>query len=1150
MSSFVHLHTHSHYSLLDGLGRIEDLIEAAKKNGMTALALTDHGVLYGAIEFYQKCLKAEIKPIIGMEAYLSDEPISQTSTRQQKPYHLILLAKNKTGYRNLLQLTSVAHLKGFYYKPRIDWELLHEHSDGLICLTACLNGPIARPISQKNEALARENLKKLQKIFGPEDLYLEMQHRPTLADQSLVNNTLKKYAQEYNLPLVATNDIHYVEAQDALAHDILICLQTKAKVSDKDRMSYLGEDFSLLSTEEMQEHFADTPEALTNTVKIAERCNLEIELGKITLPQFNVPDGLTAEEYVRQLCLQNIPRRFGCAYEELDHDIRDRLDYELDIIFKTGFTAYFLIVQDFVNWAKNNGIVVGPGRGSAAGSLVSYLLNITNVDPIKYKLLFERFLNPERISMPDIDMDFADTRREDVLKYVEERYGHDRVAQIITFGTMAARAAVRDVGRVLGYGYGFCDRISKLIPMFTTLTDALEKVRELKELYEQDDQAKRLIDMAKQLEGIARHSSTHACAVLITKDPLVSYVPLQHASSDDQTVISQYSMHPVEDLGLLKMDFLGLKNLTILENALRIIRKTTGQKIGLDAIPLDDAQTFQLLQKGDTTGVFQLESSGMTRYLKKLKPTSIEDIIAMISLYRPGPMEFIEDYINGKQNKIKISYLHPDLEPILSSTYGIAVYQEQVLEIARKLAGFTYGQADILRKAVGKKIKKLLDEQEELLVSGMIKNKIPADTAKKIWDFIVPFARYGFNRSHAASYALISFQTAYLKAHYPAQFMAALLTADQDDMDKIVREVHECSKMGLHILPPDVNESFESFSVVLDNEQKPTKDIRFGLNAIKNVGQHISAAIITERKSNGTFASLEDFLKRIHDKDLNKKSLECLIKCGALDRFGERGQMLANLDELLSFNKKLQSENKRGVTNLFADLPIQISSGLVVRSADPADSWQCLAWEKELLGLYITNHPFKPYLKWLEGTIDLIAGISATDGQEKTVAGIVTILHKIVTKSGEPMLFVTIEDSTATMEIIVFPKLLASQPHLFEMGKLLLAKGKISAKDDSPKLLIDQIQELTPETVARFQDQWKNKLKLWLHLSEDFNKEKLGVLKVLLEQYPGSIPVYLVLHNGSERRLKTTMKVSISEGLQQRVENLIGTGKWVIEERA
>ncbi|MBI4091059.1 MAG: DNA polymerase III subunit alpha [Candidatus Komeilibacteria bacterium] len=1139
--SFVHLHTHSHYSLLDGLGTVPKLVAAAKRHKMTALALTDHGVLYGAVEFYQECLKNDIKPIIGIEGYLTDGTMTEQD-RSIKPYHLILLATNTTGYKNLLKLTSEAHLKGFYYKPRFDWETLARYSDGLIALTGCLSGPLSKPIIAGDDDLLKINMVKLLDIFSRDNVYLELQNRPTLPEQSRINSTLKRMSRDYGVKLVATNDVHYITTEDAAAHDVLLCMQTKAHLSDKNRMSYLGEDVSLLSDEQMAELFQETPEALAATQEIADRCSLEIELGKINLPYFEIPGGRTSDEYLQELAYGGVARRYGVSLTEASPELHQRLEYELEVIKKTGFADYFLIVQDFVNWAKDQNIMVGPGRGSAAGSLVSYLIGITNIDPLAYNLLFERFLNPERISMPDIDMDFADTGRDRVLKYVEDKYGSDHVAQIITFGTLAARAAVRDVGRVMGLSYNYCDRIAKLIPLFTSLADALKKVSELKTLNDEDPQAKELLDMAQKVEGIARHASTHACAVIITKDPLINHVPLQYSSSTPDAIISQYSMHPVEELGLLKIDFLGLKNLTILQTAVEIIEKTAQVSVNLDTLPLDDTETFKLLQRGDTTGIFQLESDGMTRYLKKLKPTEIEDIIAMVSLYRPGPMEFIDEYIAGKNGKRTIEYLHPKLAPLLDKTYGIAVYQEQVLQIARDLAGFTYGEADILRKAVGKKIKKLLVEQSEKMIKGMISRGIETKTAEKIWEFILPFARYGFNRSHAASYAIIAYQTAYLKSHYPAQFMAALMTADQGNTDKIARQVHECHKIGLVVQPPDINESFNTFSVVVDPQTNEiTNNIRFGLNAVKNVGDHISHVIIRERKDHGRFTSVEDFLSRINDKDLNKKSLESLVRCGALDSIGERSQLLGNLENLLTYNKKTQNDHRLGQENLFADLPLaSATSKLKLDTAPELSTMQKLAFEKELLGLYISDHPFKQYLEALP-TVTRLSNLYNRTAQDMViVAGIITATKKIVTKNGKPMLFVTIEDSTDSMELVVFPKLVEQNPGIWYEQTLVQATGKLSDKEGIPKILVEHAELLTEEKMQRAQRSTDAGKKLWLRLPHGWSKENIQELKSVLEKYPGSMSVYLIMQNGAERKIKTSLKVAHSRQLTDMLTRLIG----------
>src|SRR6056297_92925 len=745
--SFVQLHNHTHYSLLDGLTKIDELVEAVKKEGSPAVAITDHGVMYGVIEFYQKCLKEGIKPIIGMEGYLAPNSRFDKSSKEDKSnYHLLLLAKNNQGYKNLIKLTTLAHLEGFYYKPRMDWEILEKYKEGLIACSACLGGEIPQLIIAGKKEKAKKRIKEYNNLFGQDNFYLEIQPHPNLEHQEEVNTKLIEYSRELGVPLVATTDSHYINKEDAEVQDILLCLQNKKKIEDKDRMSMMEDDFSLKSNREIKEHFKEVPEALENTLKIAEKCNVEIELGKTQLPYFEVPDNFNEDSYLRKLCQDGLKERYGLSYEDIDQERQERLDFELSVIEKMGWPSYFLIVADFVTWAKKQGIVVGPGRGSAAGSFVSYLLGITNLDPLKYDLLFERFLNPERVSMPDIDLDFADTRRDEVIRYVEEKYGKENVAQIITFGTMAARAALRDVGRVLGYSYDYCDRIAKLIPMFSKVEEALEKVEELKEIYQKDEEARKALDYSRKIEGVARHASTHACGVLITKDPLINYTPLQYASSSDRSIVSQYSLHPVEDLGLLKMDFLGLKNLTIIELAINIIKNTQGKEIIINDIPLEDEETYKLFQEGETTGVFQFESSGIKRYLRELKPSQFEDVIAMVALYRPGPMEWIPDYIKGKYGQKEISYLHPKLKPILDKTYGVAIYQEQVMQIARTLAGFSMGEADILRKAMGKKIPELLAKQKENFITGCVKNGINKELAEKIFSFIEPFAGYGFNR--------------------------------------------------------------------------------------------------------------------------------------------------------------------------------------------------------------------------------------------------------------------------------------------------------------------------------------------------------------------------------------------------------------------
>ncbi len=1081
--SFVHLHVHSHYSLLDGLSQIDDIVKFAKEDGAKAIALTDHGVLYGAIEFYQKAMKAGVKPIIGIETYMApDSRFNKTYTKGEKmSYHLILLAKNYEGYKNLIKITSTGHLEGYYYKPRIDWEYLQEHCQGLIACSACLGGEISSLFKRGKDEEAKKRSQEFRDLFGVDNYYLEIQHHPDLPEQAPVNAKMIALARELGIGLVATNDSHYVNKDDDEAQDILLCLQNKVKKADTNRLSMLGGDYSLISGHKMKELFKDTPEAITNTVKIADMCNVEIELGKIQLPHFAVPEGLDGNSYLRHLAEEGLVKRYGKTYDTIEPVYRERLDYELKIVEKMGWPSYFLIVADFVNWAKNNKIVVGPGRGSAAGSLICYAIGITNLCPIKYDLLFERFLNPDRISMPDIDMDFADTRRDDVINYVQEKYGHDHVAQIVTFGTMAARAALRDVGRVLDYPYDFCDKLSKAVPMFTTLSKAIKEVTEFQELYKNPD-AKRIVDYALKLEGVARHSSVHACGVLITKDPLTENVPVQYASTSDKTIVSQYSLHPTEDLGLLKMDFLGLKNLTIIESAIRIIRNTRGLELNMDSIPLDDAKTYELFQAGETTGVFQFESSGMKRYLRDLKPNDLEDIIAMVALYRPGPMEWIPDYISGKHGR-KFTYLHPKLEPILKTTYGVAIYQEQVMRMARDLAGFSMGEADVLRKAMGKKIAKLLEEQKQKFIDGCVKNGIDSKLATTIFSFIEPFAGYGFNRSHAACYAMVAYQTAYLKANWPAEFMAALLTSDQGDTDRMAIEIEECRNMGVEVKQPDINQSFESFTVVTSGtashqiaaKDEKVKTIRFGLKAIKNVGEHIAETIIAERKKSGPFVDMSDFLERVGDKDLNKKSLESLIRSGAFDQFADRGRLLANIEVMLNFHRNLNKKDDSNQASLFgATVMVAARPKLNLVAEATVNNSDKLAWEKELLGLYVSEHPFNEYKKFLKGlTIPISQLKTMTPGCEVKIAGVITTVKKILTKKNDNMLFVKLEDGLDNVEILVFPTLLKVDPEMWQSGQTIICSGSISDKDNDVKILANAAQVLRLDSLSADMDKFK-----------------------------------------------------------------------------
>jgi DNA polymerase III subunit alpha len=1072
--SFVHLHNHTHYSLLDGLTKIDEMVKYAKEQGSPAVAITDHGTMYGVIEFYEKCKKEGIKPIIGVETYLAPRGrMLKETVEDRSNNHLLLLAKDNAGYKNLIKLVSAAHLEGFYYKPRIDWELLQKYHGGLIACTACLGGEIPRLIEAGQIDKARKRILEYNELFGQGNFFLELQDHPQLAGQAECNAQMVEFSRELGIPLVATNDIHYFRKDDAEAQDILLCLQNKKKVEDEDRMNMMGTDFSMRSNEEMIAAFKDIPEAAANTLKIAEMCNVEIPLGQIQLPFFPVPAGFDEFSYLEHLAREGLKKRYGKTYEAIDQVKKDRVDYELSVIKKMGWPSYFLIVADFINWAKDSGIIVGPGRGSAAGSLVCFLIGITNIDPLEYDLLFERFLNPERISMPDIDTDFADTGRDAVIRYVEGKYGKDHVSQIITFGTIAARASMRDVGRVLDMPYDFCDKLAKAIPMFTDLSEALENIKEFKDLYDKEPDAKKIIDYALRLEGVARHASTHACGVLITKDPLTEYVPIQYASTSDLTVVSQYSLHPIEDLGLLKMDFLGLKNLTIIESALKIIKRTQGVELKMDKFPLDDKLTYKLFQDGETTGVFQFESSGMKRYLKELKPSVFEDIIAMGALYRPGPMEWIPDYIAGKLGTKKVKYLHPKLKPILDKTYGVAVYQEQVMQIARDLAGFTMGQADVLRKAMGKKIAKLLAEQKEKFVDGCVKNGVAKELGEEVFSFIEPFAGYGFNRSHAACYAMTSFQTAYLKAHYPAEFMAALLTSDQQDIDRIAIEIEECRNMGLKVLAPDVNESFASFTVVKD-EASGEEFIRFGLNAIKNVGEHIVDVIIDERKANGKYKDIFDLLERIVDKDLNKKSLESLTKCGALDQFGDRGMLLANMESLLEYNKEVSRNRDSKQSSLFGNSSSVLPNRIKLDKITTVGQQEKLAWEKELLGLYLSAHPFNDFKKHLGNFISPINSLASHLNEDAVrTSGVITLIKKIITRSNKPMLFVKIEDAVASTELLIFPNLYETTVSLWQEGKVVLAQGKVSDKDQEIKLLVDKAAILSLDRLGESIDEFK-----------------------------------------------------------------------------
>lgn len=1064
--SFVHLHCHTHYSLLDGLPKPKAYLKKAASTGARALAITDHGNLYGAIEFYKAAREVDIKPIIGMEAYTArTSRHSKQAGIDNQIGHMILLARTQEGYENLMQLSTRSHLEGFYYKPRIDWELLKEYGNGLTLLTGCLNGDVPKLLLANKPEEAEQLLREFQSMVGDENVFLELQDHPHLMEQGILNERLIALSGRTGVPLVGTNDCHCIEKEDREAHDILLCVQTGAQVNQENRFRMEGE-FYMRSPEDMARAFSETPQAVASTLAIADSCSLDIPInGKSILPVFDTPFQKTDADYLRELCLEGVAVRYG---DSPAPEVMERLDYELGVVHTMGFDAYFLIVQDFVAFAKNSGIVVGPGRGSAAGSIIAYCLLITDIDPLRYGLLFERFLNPERVSMPDIDIDFADNRRDEVLNYVVQKYGKDRVAQVITFGTMAARAAVRDVGRALGMVYGDVDVIAKLIPARPgiKLKEAMEQEPELRSRHESNPSVKKLLDLAIKLEGVVRHASVHACAVVISDLPLVKYTPLQTppgASSED-AVITQYDMHCIEAIGLLKMDFLGLKNLTILEYAMEIIRRTKQVSIVMEELPLDDTATFELMARGDTTGVFQFESPGMRRYLKQLKPSRFEDLIAMNALYRPGPMDWIPSYIQGKHNEKKVKYFHSSFESILKETYGVAVYQEQILQLSQLVAGFSLGEADILRKAVGKKIPALLAEQRVKFVEGAMTKGHTKAFATEVFDKVIePFAGYGFNKAHATCYAMIAYRTAYLKSHFPAEFMAALMTSDRDNTDRIVIEINEANSMGIEVLPPSLNESMANFTVVDDTH------IRFGLAAIKGVGITTIEALLEIRSKGGPFKSVEEVARRVPCNLLNKKTLEALAYSGALDDLAERRAVVASLEEISSYSRQVQQHSNEGQTDIFGmlsddDAGDQPSFKLSV--VPPANHLQRLNWEKKFLGLYVSGHPLQGLSRYLKRKVSLISSLTPKNvGKPIKIAGILTAVKKVVTKAGTSMAYMTLEDSTGRIEVIVFPNTFAQFRGFFEAENVVLITGKLEARRGDPQVVCQIIQAISLETM-------------------------------------------------------------------------------------
>lgn len=1070
MSDFVHLHVHSEYSLLDGLARMEDLIKKTKEQNMSAIALTDHGAMYGAIKFYQQAIEAGIKPIVGIETYMAKRSrFNKQAGVDKDQHHLVLLAKNLTGYKNLLKLVTLAHLEGFYYKPRIDMELLQQYHEGLIATSACLNGEIPSLLLANQGKEAEKRARQFQEILGENNFYLELQIHPNIPEQESANKKLVDLSRKLGIPLVATNDVHYINQDDAEAHEILLCVQTQHTILEKNRPLSLvnSPDFYLRSSEEMKELFVQYPEAIENTKKIADMCDLKINLGNWILPPFEVPEGYNANSYLTHLTTVGAEKLFG---EKMTKEKRDRLDYELSIIHKKGYSTYFLIVANFINWAKKQEIFVGPGRGSAAGSVVSYSLGITGIDPFYFSLPFERFLNPARPSPPDIDLDFADNRRDEVIEYVTKTYGNDKVAQIITFGTMEARQAVRDTGRALGMPYAQPDRIAKMIPIGAqgfpmTIEKALTLSSDLKRAYEQEDETKRLLDLAKKLEGVARHASVHAAGVVIADKPLVEYTPLQKETKGEK-IVTQYDMYTIgeDGVGLLKMDFLGLRNLTIIGETLNFIKDIRGEIIDIEKIPLQDKTTFELLSKGETTGIFQLESSGMRRYIKELKPTTVFDLMAMVALYRPGPMQVIPEFIARKHDASKITYPHPKLESVLKLSYGIIAFQDDVLLTAITLAGYTWGDADKLRKAVGKKIPSEMKKQQQKFIEGCKKNGISQSKAAEIFNLIQPFAGYGFNKAHAACYAMIAYQTAYLKTHYPVEFMTAVLTAESRAATGPTREekmtllVEECKKKNILLLPPDINKSLIEFSI---EKKDHNTGIRFGLSAIKNIGKAAIDVILGARRKDGSFISLREFCSRVDLSKVNKKTLESLIKAGALDAFGKRAAMLTALSLITEVAQKEKKKFESGQVGLF-DSSTEVKSEDNLPDVEELTKPELLRFEKNLLGFYLTEHPLTPILNQIKNRVSHNLGeLSLTDiGSTVVVGGIIANIKKIITKNGNhEMAFIRLSDLTGSCEIVIFPRLYAIAKNLLNPDVIVIIKGKVDEKDDRLTILANDIFE-------------------------------------------------------------------------------------------
>ncbi len=1151
--SFVHLHVHTEYSLLDGACRIGGMMDRVKELGQTAIAITDHGVMYGCIDFYKAAKNAGVKPIIGCEVYVAPRSMAdRVHGIDNDPYHLVLLCENRKGYENLCYLVSQAFVNGFYGKPRVDLELLEKHHEGLVALSACLAGAISQYILEDNYDAAKAYALRLSGIFGPGHFYLELQDHG-IEEQTPVNQAVMRLARETGLPLVVTNDAHYLRKEDATMQDVLLCIQTGKTVDDANRMKFQTEEFYLKSEEELRSLFPNCPEAFDNTVKIADMCNVEFVFNEYHLPSFPVPQGYTNEEYFRKLCYDGFRER----YADPPQEYTDRLEYEIGVISRMGYVNYYLIVWDFIRFAKESGIPVGPGRGSGAASIVAYCMHITEVDPMKYALIFERFLNPERVSMPDFDTDFCQERRGEVIEYVMEKYGADHVAQIATFGTMAARGAIRDVGRALNFTYAETDVVAKAVPneLHITLDKALEISPQLKEMYEQDERVRKLIDTAKSLEGMPRNTSTHAAGVVITADPVYTYVPL---STNADTIVTQYTMTTIEELGLLKMDFLGLRNLTVIEDAQKQIRKNIPD-FDITKVPDDDPATFQMLSEGRTQGVFQLESSGITGVCLNMKPTSIEDMTAIVALYRPGPMDSIPMFIANKLDSRKIRYKTPLLEPILRVTYGCIVYQEQVIEIFRSLGGYTMGQADNIRRAISKKKMKVIEEERKVFVygdekqgiTGCIGHGVPEAVAQSIYDEIVDFANYAFNKAHAVCYAVVSYQTAYLKCHYPKEYMAALMTSVLDSATKVSAYISECKDMGIAVLPPEINHSDDPFTVDGDA-------IRFGLGAVKNVGRGLIRSMVAKRNEGGPFKSLEDFLQRMGEGELNKRAVENFIKCGAMDCFGNhRSALLAVYDSMMDSIAATRKKNLEGQIGLFSMLEESDSSAAVpIPNIPEMSRADLMAMEKETTGIYLTGHPMDDYRPFLKNTHVVPIGTlldeesSYTDDQIVSVAGIVQNVKMKTTRNNSMMAYVTVEDDTASMEMLAFSNVLSQHGAYLKENCAVVITGRLSVRDDKdPQIVINRARPISDFSENMAVETAENSTAevlsgtLWLKLPSEADS-KYRKIRAIVNMFPGTSPVRLFF---ADTRVQRGAKAALDSRMLQELKNLLGSENVVVK---